>query len=129
MRRPYPALIFTMMIVGAAIGACTSLITKPDATPRTPLEIAELTYVQGSVFYEAGMESLQSLRAERKVSNEQWARIDAAQKIVQKYAAEYSNLLAAWRATGKKPDGFDAAATKVQGAGADIAAVLAEVQR
>ena len=124
MRRATLTLIFAVLLVG-----CAGLTTKPDATPRTPLEIAELTYVQGSVFYKAGMESLQSLRAERKVSDAQWARIDAAQKIVQTYATQYSNLLAAWRATGKKPDGFDAAATRVQGAGADIAAVLAEVQR
>lgn len=121
---PLLLLLLLLLLIG-----CAGLTTKPDTTPRTPLEIAELNYVQGSMFYEAGMEALQSLRAEHKVSNEQWARIDAAQKTVQKYAAEYSNLLAAWRATGKKPTGFDAAATKVQGAGADIATVLAEVQR
>lgn len=123
MRRALP-FVLVLLIVG-----CAGLTQKPDTTPRSPLEIAELTYVQGSVFYAAGMESLQTLRAQHRVSDAQWARIDVAQKIVQEYVPTYSALLDLWRATGSKPAGFDAAATKVQGAGADIAAVLSEVKR
>jgi hypothetical protein len=111
-------------VVLALLAACPAPGVK-----RTPLQIAELTYVQGSVFYEAAMTSLQSLRAQRRVSDEQWTRIAAAQKIVQQYGPQYSQLLASWRATGSKPVTFEATERVVRSAADDVALVLAEVQQ
>lgn len=117
------------MIVGAAIGACASVNTHPDGSKRTPLQVAEVTYVQASMFYGAGMDALTSLRAQGKVTDDQWRRIDAAQVIVLRWIPQYSSLLRIWRATGAKPEGFDAAAFQVQAAAESVAQVLVEVRR
>lgn len=116
------------MFLALAVVVIVTACPATNAPKRTPLQTAELAYVQGSVFYEAAMTSLQSLRAQRRVTDAQWARIDTAQLLVQRYAPQVGNLLDVWRATGSKPATFDSLADQVKLATDEVAAVLMEAQ-
>jgi hypothetical protein len=107
---------------------CAGQLTRPDATPRSPLEIAELTYVQGSVFYSAALASLRELRLQERVTDAQWTRLNEIQRQVQVWAPLYSAMLNSWRLTGARPQGFDAASKEMSAAGNDVAKLLVEIK-
>ena len=121
---PFRMLLLTAIVL---VIACAS--TTPSGVDRTPLQTAEITYVQGSVFYEAAMTSIQQLRAQRLVTDAQWTQVDRAQQIVRQYSGQYSELLATWRETGTKPEQFDTIERIVERAIEDVTRVLVEVQR
>lgn len=111
------------------LASCTTIAPTANQPTRTPLQTAEIAYVQGSIFYEAAMTAVQQFRAQRLVTDDQWERVDRAQQIVRQYSSEYSELLALWQTTKQKPERFDLVELKVKGAGDEVALVLAEVQR
>jgi len=129
MKKLSPFRLLLLVAIVVSLQDCASLTTKPDATKRTPLEIAELTYVQGSYFYEAGMQSAVALRASHRLSDQQWSVIESAQTQTQKYAPIYASMLKLWRDTGLKPSGFEANAARVKAAADILAAILVEVNR
>lgn len=106
------------------------IVTGCPATSvqRTPLQIAELTYAEGSLAYEFAQKVIKAAEAEGRVNDAQWSRYKEAEAIVQQYAPLVRSALDLWRASGTKPEVFDALAQKLANAQFDATAVRVEVQ-
>lgn len=120
-RKIVPALLIFVV-------ACAGFTQNPDGTKRSPREIAELSYVTGSVGYEFAQEVVKAAEAAGKINDAQWQRYKDAERTVQAYAPIVRASLDLWRSTGVKPDSYDAAAQKLANARADATAVRVEVQ-
>lgn len=123
------ARIIPLIMVAALVTGCTSFTTAPDGTKRTPLQLAEIAYVRGSIAYEGAMTTIQTLHDQGILGADLYARAYQAQSAVQKAVPLYTLLLQQWRATGTKPTGFDDAEKKASDAAMDIFAVVAEVKQ
>jgi hypothetical protein len=119
--------ILAAMIVAFLITGCASVANAPDVK-RSPLEIAELAYAEGSIGYEFGMTAVVDARAARLISDAQWTRVDQAQKLVRQYAPMVRSGLDLWRATGSKPTSFDEAMSKLAAAFSEVTAIRSEVK-
>lgn len=86
----------------------------------TALQQAELAYVESSIAYEAAQNVVVQARSQHLVSDGAWKIFDDAQIAVQNEAPKVRQMLTAWRATGTKPAGFDAAISLLQGAASSV---------
>jgi hypothetical protein len=96
---------------------------------RSPLETAKLAYADSSIGYEALMESVVAARAAHRISDEQWKKVEEAQRIVQVATPRLRSALNLWEASGTKPPTYTAAITEIAEAIQAISTISAEVKR
>lgn len=117
--------LLAVLLAALILSACAGTANAPK---RSPLEIAELAYAEGSIGYEFGMTALVDARSARLISDARWSRVDQAQKLVRQYAPMVRAGLDLWRATGSKPQTLDAALAKLAAAFSEVTAVRVEVK-
>lgn len=115
------ALVAVILIAGCGSSSGVTI-------ERSPLESAKLAYVDASIAYETAMVTLQDLRRNRQLTDAQWARIDAAQHVVQQFAPMVEEALEVWQSSGSKPQTFDSTFTRLVGAFMEAQKILKEAR-
>lgn len=107
--RRYATPIFVFLLVAG----CASVTGQQK---QTPIQAAELQYVEASIAYEAAQNVVVAADKQHLVSVNAWRLFNNAQTTVELEAPKVRALLSQWRVSGQKPTGLDAALALFKGA-------------
>jgi len=116
-----PAAIIVLLLF---LTSCSSVFPNANSVGQL-----ELTYITLSDAYSTSMNIIRAQRAQGKVTDEQWSRVEEAQKMIQKFGPQLRDLIDLYRLTSQKPRNIDDIAQQLELVVDNIIEIAVEVSK